>query len=659
MGRSNNNNSKKGNYCFKIIACGGGSSKSESSSAAIDTHDLLHTSQNKGSDKKGWSFRKKDRVLSNTVITEFPASENKVSEPVIIHSETPVVSEKAAAADPWTEELPRGSTSTAKGSAVSKEKATDDHDIPSDSTIDEAVVIVIQAAVRKFLAQRELLRHKNVVKLQAAVRGHLVRCRAAGTLRCIQSIVKMQILVRARIAKPSVAKKGIQDSRYKPQPTYISIEKLLSNRFAIQVLNSTPRTKQINIKCDTSKDDPSWKWMERWMSISSPEVMESHTSKHEHDKVDDNKSKDGNVNVEHKSDLEIEPTLLPKNPAVEVEQPKRLSKRMATEQADSEGRKSVFGSRKASNPSFLAAHSRFEGLTSKTNSLTSVSSSNQENALDSPVHKSVKVESAKSYGYESLRVGRSHTGGSECGTELSITSLLDSPDPSEAGNTENVKDSKVLDKAVNYEEHDLLGTELTHSFLDLSENYDGNCLPSSEPSKPEDNADILSQLNQNGSPRSHITASELQRTPSSQLSVKSKTRTDKKASGQKPKSWSNSQKSPVSFDHLPRETKHGKRRNSFGSQTSDLMDQEPRDSSSSNSIPSYMQVTESARAKALANSSPRSSPDVQGKEAYLKKRHSLPAAVNGRHSSPRVKRSSPQAQQTTKGNDNRERKWQN
>lgn len=34
--------------------------------------------------------------------------------------------------------------------------------------------------------------------LQAAVRGHLVRKHAVGSLRCVQAIIKMQILVRAR-----------------------------------------------------------------------------------------------------------------------------------------------------------------------------------------------------------------------------------------------------------------------------------------------------------------------------------------------------------------------------------------------------------------------------------------------------------------------------
>ena len=48
-----------------------------------------------------------------------------------------------------------------------------------------------------------MLKLKNVVKLQAAVRGHLVRRQAVGTLRCVQAIVKMQALVRARRARIS------------------------------------------------------------------------------------------------------------------------------------------------------------------------------------------------------------------------------------------------------------------------------------------------------------------------------------------------------------------------------------------------------------------------------------------------------------------------
>ncbi|KAM0056795.1 putative IQ motif, EF-hand binding protein [Helianthus debilis subsp. tardiflorus] len=691
MGRS-------GGYCFKIIACG-------SNSESVDRDDLDASVENKGSDKRGWSFRKRSaghRVLSNNVITEISSSVNKSSEPVIINSEAPIssVSEKTSANE-LTEELPHVSTSTTKGNTPSNlvTEAADVDESKFDSGPDESSVIVIQAAVRRFLAQRELMRHKKAVKLQAAVRGHLVRCRAAGTLRCIQSIIKMQALVRVRHAntsleKTSIGKKAVQDSRNKTHPTYISIEKLLSNRFANQLLESTPRTKQINIKCNPSNDDSAWKWLERWTSVSSPQVTESHALKHQQDNTIDTKNQIGNMNSGQNPENvskhvntgpEVGPTSLPAKHSLEAEQPKRPAKRVATEQADSEGRKSAFGSRKASNPTFIAAHSKFEELTSKNSSFASVGSSNQEHVAKQKPHTSSiqlkNVEPRESVVYESLKVGQSPTVGSECGTELSVTSMLDSPDPSEVGNVENIeneKEAKSLDKeaddgikSISVKEHALLNTALTHCTSDLSENekYDCNTDISQVKQSHEDesyetsNADIETHIHHQASPRSHVIAPETEShgTPSSQISTNNKTKTDRKTSGQKSKPWSNSTKSPVSsglrnsLDNLPRERRSGNRRNSFGSQSSD---QEPRDSSSSNSIPSYMQVTESARAKALANSSPRSSPDVQVKEGYLKKRHSLPGAVNSKHDSPRVMRTSPQAQQPTKGNNNPERKWQ-
>ncbi|KAL8246068.1 hypothetical protein R6Q59_007284 [Mikania micrantha] len=379
------------------------------------------------------------------------------------------------------QELPWVSTSATTGNTVSNlvTEDVDEDEIKYNSSLDESFAIAIQSAVRKDLAQRELVRHKEIVKLQAAIRGHLVRCRAAGTLRCIQSIVKMQALVRARHAnmileKPSAGKKVKQDSRTQPHPTYISIEKLLSNRFAIQLLESTSRTQKLNTKCDPSKDDSAWRWLERWTSVSSPQSTEPHVSKQEQDKDIDTKNPIENVVFEQKSDfLSGESKQLntgldagPEKPILETEQPKRVSKRVATEQADSEGRKSMFGSRKASNPAFIAAHSRFEELASKNNSLTSIDSSNQEHLAD----KKLSVEPVESLVYESLKFGHSQTGGSECGTELSVTSTLDSPDPSEVENIDCNTESKVFDNV----EHACLGTELDHSILDQSGGYDCN-----------------------------------------------------------------------------------------------------------------------------------------------------------------------------------------
>ncbi|XP_076952839.1 protein IQ-DOMAIN 32-like [Bidens hawaiensis] len=629
--------------------------------------------QNKGSDKRGWSFRKKSTgqgLLSNTVITEISSPVLKTSEPLIINSEAPItssVSEKPSA-NKCTEELPRVSTSATKSTAPSNLviQDADKDEVKFDSGYDESSVIVIQAAVRRFLAQREVVRHKIAVKLQAAVRGHLVRCRAAGSLRCIQAILKMQARVRAHHANKSVEKTSTgKEGVTKPHPMYISIEKLLSNRFANQLLESTPRTKQINIKCNLTNDDTTYKWLERWTSVLSPQVMESHTLKPQPNKPIDTKNRIENMISGQKPDPlsnesnhsntrpKVGPTSSPRKHSLEDDQPKRPAKRAATEPADFEGRKSAFGSRKASNPAFIAAQSRFEELTVKNKSLTSVGSSNQEHMVKSP---------GESLVYESLNVGQTQTVDSECGTELSVTSMLDSPDPSEVGNVESEKEAKGFDK-----EHALVNAELIHSTLDPSEKHDCNTDVSQAKQSPEDNTELsqstqiyhqVDKASPEPSPRSHVTAHG---TPSSEMSNSNKKKTDRTTSGQKSKSWSKSTKSPVSsgfrasLDHLPRERKPGRRRNSFGSQSSD---QEPRDSSINNNIPSYMQVTESARAKALANSSPRSSPDVQVKEGYMKKRHSMPGAINGRHDSPGVKRTSPQAQPTTKGNNNPERKWQ-
>ena len=151
---------------------------------------------------------------------------------------------------------------------------------------------------------------------------------------------------------------------------------------------------------------------------------------------------------------------------------------------------------------------------------------------------------------------------------------------------------------------------------------------------------------------SRTTIPESHGTPSSEVSVNTK-----KSRSKKPKSHASKRSlaSPgsesvgqSSTDNFSKESRHAKRENSSKAAKSDHIDQEPRMSNSnsnSNPLPSYMQFTESARAKA---SSPKMSPDVQ--DSNPRKRHSLPM-TNGKHdSSPRMQRSSSQAQQNVKSN---------
>jgi hypothetical protein len=790
--------------CFKIITCGD----------PVDTTDDVEAPEAKGSSQRGWSFRKRSarhRVLSNTVITETSSSSNKESPQTVAANletqPTPTVQEKTSVAMPCTEEIPQLPTSV-NSKVCDTRVAKEDDKLPHVNP-DESVIVVIQASIRGFLAQKEMVKLKNVVKLQAAVRGHLVRRYAVGTLRCVQAIIKMQALVRARRAR--LLSEGMLDgghgkekgnSETKPTVTYISVEKLLSNKFAHQLLESTPRTKRIHIKCDPSRSDSAWEWLERWMSVSSMEVEqlqkpEATVEEQDQDKEtgftdEDSELRDVKANATEtmviskseespitfnssnfefqalrpssssKSEI-LESTLtdnasvenskessfemisdqskqsesvlqeefkpISSEPELEKEHATGSLKRFAPEQVETEGKKFAFGARKATNPAFIAVQSKFEELSSSATSVRSTSSNNKDIAVES---NSDSISSTREVGPEENSVShnlRVKVGRSESGTELSISSTLDSPDGSETGamdveheaevsevGTSNPNGSKHLDIEAN-RETTITGADLSYSDLvqpetlndgaksestysvtpgdSFQENlksdpttYDfdnGEPFKSStvvdalqENQKSETNVQIGLELvpghhtdksSPEASPRSHMAGPDFQETPSSQVSGKGdKSRSGKRGHNRKRRSLAAGKQSPSNPNHdsgsrgsvekLDTDHKSGKRRNSFGSGRAEDADQEPRESNCSNSIPSYMQATESARAKALAASSPKSSPDVHDKEIYIKKRHSLPGA-NGRQGSPRVQRSSSRSQQGAKGNGPpQERKWQ-
>lgn len=819
--------------CLKIITCG-------SDSAASDDGELP---ENKSS--RGWSFRKKSerhRVLSNTAIAETPSGHKEIPASVGLSFQPPDSSAapKKTSTVEYNEEKPRSLSSVLaqdsdttngtdenhrdvkveavpkKTSAVEyiKEKPqslplvfVQESDPLSNGTDEshrddklEESVVIIQTAIRGFLARRDLLKRKNVVKLQAAVRGHLVRKHAVGSLRCVQAIVKMQALVRARRVRRSLEGSCMdgkpendnlilkqEKSETKPNVTYTSIKSLLSNRFARQLMESTPKTKPINIKCDPSKPSSAWNWLERWMSVSvaeqspkpeevndqpgaeknervpspvdsrdsseassespgsksvigetivpsesednlitydadkvkfealqptpfgndnlqRPQLESSNTSDWKEASLETNADKDTSVEISSKrnqtvqSDANSEADI--SYPETENEQPKRSMKRLATDQLETEGKKYSFGSRKVSNPAFIAAHSKFEELSSSVNSGRSINSSNQD-------VKGELTEDAVSYGadIDSWKKEPStieppvhnnsaaHHGGSECGTELSISSTLDSPDRFEVGTAECEQRGKLLaQQSIYYDTVEDLDDKSYHtSAIPLSNEYSSvtdqpekvdNMIKSEKSDEaigsqqvgqelPREKTtsslprELDSEAFQQASPRSPMTNMEPQGTPSSQVSSKSKKSKTGKKSNQKRKSLS-AGKSPAndsgarsSVEQLPKDQKNGKRRSSFGSTKLESIDQEPRDSSSSNSLPRFMQATQSAKAKLTANNSPRSSPDLQDREIYIKKRHSLPGA-NGRQGSPRIQRSTSQAQQGANGNSTppaNERKW--
>ncbi|KAK8705685.1 hypothetical protein V6N13_049279 [Hibiscus sabdariffa] len=811
--------------CFKFITCGSDSAEKDD---AIDVHE-----SKRSSDKKGWSFRKRSerhRMLSNTVIHEatsgglkesqesagfdFPLPDISVApektSTVLFTEEKPqlitpkqyieekpqtvipikVAEEKSQLLSPikCTEEKPQ--PLNPEEPKVPESVAPSTNEAEDDSTLDESLFVIIQTAIRGFLAQKELRKLKNLVKLQAAVRGHLVRRHAVGTLHCVQAIVKMQLLVRARQSqegsyteKKPDGNQRLGSSATKKNSTYNSMEKLFSNRFARQLMDSTPKAKPIHIKCDASKPNSAWSWLERWMSVSSSEKASKAESPYE--QPDQKKNDDCDsplsaavaseaISVSNETDViretlvsleseenlitydaanfkseasqpasssvtddseqnqidnvttselketshavnsqektmqidahsPIEVSCLSNQPEIKSEQPKHSMKRFASEQQEKEAKKSVFGSIKAGNPAFIAAQTKFEELSLTGNSSRPIDSSNQDVMVESNLVTMSSgtdiISRSKEPSFAEIPVlsnWRVQHGGSECGTELSVTSTLDSPDISENGNLEYENGAEASEqencssnsnKDLDVEDNDTVVIPVPDSPLYVAnqpEKLDGSkgssvdLIVTDSPQVEKETLKSTSNLqrerdsmkNQScrpspeASPRSHLTVPESQGTPSSEVSVKAnKKKTDK--SSQKCKSLSAAKSSPStpaasSMEQLPKDMKTGKRHNSFSSTRPENIDEEPRDSNSSNSVPRFMQATESARAKLNANNSPRSSPDVQERDISIKKRHSLSPA-NVRQGSPRVLRSLSQAQQAAKGNGTNpipERRWQ-
>ncbi|XP_065036789.1 protein IQ-DOMAIN 32-like [Musa acuminata AAA Group] len=783
---------KPASSCFKIIGCG-------SSSDAVDNDDLAPEEAKASADKRMWSFRKrlsKHQVLCNNVISEplsvCSSKENQDVSAANFHSpnfsfpERTQEQEKSIGISPVPTEIVNTE------SPVSKSCTT-----PVGPTLNESDAVVIQAAIRGYMAKKNLHKLESVVKLQAAVRGHLVRSQAIGTLRCIQAIIRMQALVRAHHARQLVEKlPSLEDKKFQEKgvtfekSTKTSINKLLSNGFARQLLETTPRTKIIYIKCDPSKSDSAWKWLERWMVVTSSGVGQQHGQDFNHGNcrleeivnmtysepakeisisvsseisdlecaatksvmADDGKNSStienvGNfefptslvapnnffnslpkndmekpevrngllnttmqdctdmnmINKEGLDDKHLQPNLCLNNVLVDADklEPGKDGSNNNTEGASSETleneeKKSVVGSRKSCTPAFVAAQSKFEELSLTSTVVQSVNSAYTTAASNTKTEShNIQVNSLAN-GKEAISAEkifpdvRVEAAVSECGTEISISSTLDSPDRSDMEGGAIVLEIGALEK----ENHAIVA--VAENASDLS-NSGGNARPGggdlttansnasvdlvqvdqhlAEPTTSDVQYDLEGTVEQTrspeGTPRSHATMPDLHGTPSSDVSVNTKKGrmdpcmpTRRKGSqlvGKKSPSNPNNDSGGSTTDNLTKDSRFPRRRNSFGLTKTESVEQEPRHSSSS-SLPGYMQATASARAKAHCNTSQKSSPDLHDNQP--KKRHSLPIENGKQSSSPRMQRSTSRAHQSVKGieahspHDSAERRWQ-
>ncbi|PHT57078.1 hypothetical protein CQW23_05564 [Capsicum baccatum] len=140
--------------------------------------------------------------------------------------------------------------------------STDDAELK----IQEHAATKVQAAFRGYLARRAFRALKGIIRLQALIRGHLVRRQAVATLRCMQAIVRIQALARGRRVR-------LLDPGHLLLRKYSSVElkdpeqrpaKLSAYAFPCKLLVALPTAMPLSLQYDEYEPNSAWQWLERW-----------------------------------------------------------------------------------------------------------------------------------------------------------------------------------------------------------------------------------------------------------------------------------------------------------------------------------------------------------------------------------------------------------
>ncbi|XP_038687975.1 protein IQ-DOMAIN 31-like isoform X2 [Tripterygium wilfordii] len=140
----------------------------------------------------------------------------------------------------------------------------------------EQAATMTQAAFRGYLARRAFRALKGIIRLQALIRGHLVRRQAVATFSCMLGLVKMQAHIRGRKVRCSDAGLEVRDKCILEKPLEGEIRnsvgiympmltgKLSTNAFIRKLLASLPTPIPLHLHYDSSEPNSVLNWLDRW-----------------------------------------------------------------------------------------------------------------------------------------------------------------------------------------------------------------------------------------------------------------------------------------------------------------------------------------------------------------------------------------------------------
>ncbi|KAE8694571.1 IQ-domain 28, putative isoform 3 [Hibiscus syriacus] len=487
----------------------------------------------------------------------------------------------------------------------------------------EQAATLVQASFRGYLARRAFWALKGIIRLQALIRGHLVRRQAIATLCCMMGIVKLQAHVRGLMVRHSddvheLKKNRNQINFLQESKLVVSvgvnmtsrIGKLSANAFVCKLVASSPTVMPLHLHYDVGESNSIWIWLERWSAYCFwkpiPQPKKAPDSKLQNKQVN-GQAIETDAGRPKRSVRRIPPANLDGTSVQatsEFDKPKRNLRKISSHPAQSVQANPQNELEKVSSTMGLdIVEQSLNGSAEKTNKETAMTTNNSADEM-----KKEKVMTVNSSAEKIEKETAVNSSSEKRKKELAMAVNSSAEKMSQgtmAVNSSPEKMKKVMALTAN-SSAERMNKEMPVTVNDSSENIKKQMRTSKSP-----NFETVS-----GPFGMNEMADSLHADPAA---VDSKPSTDTTANDE------NTSTTNMQLKRKDEPTK--KEQQKFGRKSSNPAKQDRTENGTQNSpaLPSYMAATESAKAKLRPQGSPRSASDGDDK-SNLARRQSLPSA---------------------------------